>query len=123
MATTPVKKKKISTQPAKAKGRNLQKWVVAELLKRYPQLTDMDLRSCPMGSHGADIVMSQLAQNEIPANFECKSLAKVAVYGYYEQAKSHGKHEPIVIIKQNGCAPLAIIDATVLFDMMAGNDE
>ena len=76
MATAGIKKKKISTQSAKAKGRNLQKWVVAELLKRYPQLTDMDLRSCPMGSHGADIVMSQLAQNEIPANFECKSLAK-----------------------------------------------
>jgi len=80
----------------------------------------MDLRSCPMGSHGADIVMSQFAQEEIPANFECKSLAKVAVYNYYEQAKTHGNQEPIVIIKQNGCKPLAVIDAEVLFDMMAG---
>ena len=55
-----------------------------------------------MGSHGEDVVMSQAAKDAIPANFECKSLAKVAVYNYYEQAKSHGNYEPIVIVKQNG---------------------
>ena len=109
----------MKTQSAKAKGRNLQKWVVAELLKRYPQLTDKDLRSCPMGSHGEDVVMSQFAKDEMPATFECKSLAKIAVYNYYEQCKSHGDGEPIVIIKQNGCKPLAVIDAEVLFDLMA----
>jgi hypothetical protein len=73
-----------------------------------------------MGSHGEDVVMSQAAKDAIPANFECKSLAKVAVYNYYEQAKSHGNYEPIVIVKQNGCKPLAVIDAELLFDMMAG---
>ena len=107
------------TSSAKAKGRALQKWVVAELLKRYPQLTDKDLRSCPMGSHGEDVVMSQFAKDELPATFECKSLAKIAVYNYYEQCKKHGDGEPIVIIKQNGCAPLAVIDAELLFDLMA----
>ena len=86
----------------------------------YPQLTELDLRSCPMGSHGEDVVMSQAAKEAIPAVFECKSLAKVAVYNYYDQAKTHGTYEPIVIIKQNGRAPLAVIDAEVLFDMMAG---
>ena len=110
----------MKTQSAKAKGRNLQKWVVKQLLERYPQLTELDLRSCPMGSHGEDIVMSQAAKEEIPAVFECKSLAKIAVYNYYDQAKTHGDYEPIVIIKQNGRAPLAVIDAEVLFDMMAG---
>jgi hypothetical protein len=73
-----------------------------------------------MGSHGEDVVMSQAAKDAIPANFECKSLAKVAVYNYYEQAKAHGNYEPIVIVKQNGCKPLAVIDAELLFDMMAG---
>ena len=109
----------MKTQSAKAKGRNLQKWVVAELLKRYPQLTDKDLRSCPMGSHGEDVVMSQFAKEEMPATFECKSLAKIAVYNYYEQCKKHGDGEPIVIIKQNNCKPLAVIDAEILFDLMA----
>jgi len=72
-----------------------------------------------MGSHGEDIVMSQFAKDEIPASIECKSLAKVAVYKYYEQAQSHGNYEPIVIIKQNGSKPLAVIDAEVLFNLMA----
>ena len=54
-----------------------------------------------MGSHGEDVVMSQYAKDELPATFECKSLAKIAVYNYYEQCKQHGDGEPIVIIKQN----------------------
>jgi hypothetical protein len=41
------------------------------------------------------------------------------VYKYYEQAKSHGNYEPIVIVKQNGSKPLAVIDAEVLFNLMA----
>jgi len=109
----------MKTSSAKQKGRLLQQWVVAELLKRYPQLTDKDLRSCPMGSHGEDVVMSQFAKEEMPATFECKSLAKIAVYNYYEQCKKHGDGEPVVIIKQNGCAPLAVVDAELFFDLMA----
>lgn len=76
-----------------------------------------------MGSHGEDVVMSQLAKDTVAATFECKSLAKVAVYNYYEQCKQHGDGEPIVIIKQNGCAPLAVIDAEVLFDLMSYNGD
>jgi len=109
----------LKPQSAKQKGRKLQQWVVAELLKRYTQLTDKDLRSCPMGSHGEDVVMSQFAKEELPATFECKSLAKIAVYRYYEQCQKHGDGEPIVIIKENGKAPLAVIDAEVLFDLIS----
>jgi hypothetical protein len=72
-----------------------------------------------MGSHGEDVVMSQFAKDELPATFECKSLSKVAVYKYYEQCEQHGDGEPVVIIKQNNSKPLAIIDAEVLFDLMA----
>lgn len=76
-----------------------------------------------MGSHGEDVVMSQYAKDELPATFECKSLAKIAVYNYYEQCKQHGDGEPIVIIKQNNSKPLAIIDAEVLFDLMSYNGD
>jgi hypothetical protein len=55
----------------------------------------------------------------MPATFECKSLAKIAVYNYYEQCKKHGDGEPIVIIKQNNCKPLAVVDAELFFDLMA----
>jgi hypothetical protein len=108
----------VKTSSAKQKGRLLQQWTVKQLLARYSQLTDKDLRSCSMGSHGEDVVMSQFAKKEIPFTFECKSLAKVAVYNYYEQCKKHGDGEPIVIIKQNNCKPLAVLDAEILFDLL-----
>ena len=106
-------------QSAKAKGRNVQKWVVEQLQRRFPQLRQGDLVSTSMGAGGEDIKLSPAARDCIPYQFECKSLAKVAVYNYYEQAKMHGSHEPIAVVKQNGKKPLVVVDAEVFFDLIA----
>ena len=106
-------------QSAKAKGRNLQKWVVEQLQKRFPQLRPGDLVSTSMGAGGEDIKLSPAARDAIPYQFECKSLAKVAVYNYYEQAKTHGSHEPVAVVKQNGKKPLVVVDAETFFDLIA----
>ena len=106
-------------QSAKAKGRNLQKWVVEQLQRRFQQLRPGDLVSTSMGAGGEDIKLSPAARDCIPYQFECKSLAKVAVYNYYEQAKMHGSHEPIAVVKQNGKKPLVVVDAEVFFDLIA----
>jgi hypothetical protein len=106
-------------QSAKAKGRNLQKWVVEQLQKRFPQLRPGDLVSTSMGAGGEDVKLSPAARDAIPYQFECKSLAKVAVYNYYEQAKTHGSHEPVAVVKQNGKKPLVVVDAEKFFDLIA----
>jgi len=106
-------------QSAKAKGRNLQKWVVKELHKRFPQLREGDLVSTSMGAGGEDVKLSPHARDVIPFQFECKSLAKAAIFGQYEQAKTHGTHEPVVVIKQNGCKPLVALDAEAFFDIIS----
>ena len=106
-------------QSAKAKGRNLQKWVVEQLQRRFPQLRPGDLVSTSMGAGGEDIKLSPAARDAIPYQFECKSLAKVAVYNYYEQAKTHSNHEPIAVVKQNGKKPLVVVDAETFFDLIA----
>ena len=41
----------MKTSSAKAKGRNLQKWVVSKLIEHL-QLDEEDLESRPMGSTG-----------------------------------------------------------------------
>jgi hypothetical protein len=41
------------------------------------------------------------------------------VYNYYEQAKTHGNHEPVAVVKQNGKKPLVVVDAEVFFDLIA----
>jgi hypothetical protein len=50
-----------------------------------------------------------------PFQIECKSHAKIAVYDFYRQAACHGTYEPLVVIKQNQCKPLVIVDADWFF--------
>lgn len=90
----------------------MQKWVVEQLLKLFPSLSDLDVRSTSMGAGGVDVQMSSAAFRLFPFNIECKNLASSAVYKLYEQASSHkGKGEPLLILKANRKRPLAIVDA------------
>ena len=94
---------------AKAKGRSFQQFVRDKLLELFPQLEPDDVRSTAMGQSGEDIQLSPAARKLIPYNIECKSKARSQVHTYYEQAKSHGKHEPVVIVKMDRDIPLAVI--------------
>lgn len=99
-------------QSRKAKGRNLQKLVREKLLETFsPTLEADDVKSTSMGASGIDVTLSPLAQRCFPWAVECKSLAKVAVYSYYEQAKANSteKLRPMVVIKANGKEPLVIV--------------
>lgn len=105
---------------AKSKARTLQKWVVAELLKRFSTLTAHDIKSTSMGVTGEDVSRSAAARELIPYQFECKNQERFrGLYGVYEQATGHGTDEPIVIVKSNRQKPLAIICAQKLFDLIA----
>lgn len=94
----------------KNKGKKLQNWV-RDALFQDTILGDGDIRSTTMGEQGEDIQLSPKARSLYPFQFECKSKAKFAVYKDYEQASTHGKHTPILIIKQNNSKPLACVDA------------
>lgn len=108
----------MKTSSAKQKGRLLQQWLCKELLKRFPSLEAGDITNTSMGCQGEDVKLSPAARKLIPMQFECKSLAKVAVYQHMEQAKTHGLFDPVVIIKQNHSKPLAVLDAELFFDLL-----
>jgi len=98
-------------QSAKAKGRAYQQLVrdrIREVLEPYG-VVDGDVESRGMGQNGSDIILSPLAKRLLPVEIECKSLAKAAIYGPYEQAKTHGGLEPVVAIKANRKEPLVVI--------------
>ena len=61
----------MKTSSAKAKGRNLQKWVVSKLIEHL-QLDEEDLESRPMGSSGEDIIMGKLSRQRFPYSVEIK---------------------------------------------------
>jgi hypothetical protein len=120
MNTTEVKKKRISVASAKNKGRVLQNHVVKVLLNTFPQFTDNDIRSCSMGSNGEDVLFSQSAKDLLGISIECKSRANMkTIYNWYKQAETNAKSgAPVVVIKQDRCKPLVIIDFNMFMEYL-----
>jgi hypothetical protein len=73
-----------------------------------------------MGAAGEDILFSASAGQGLGISVECKSRDRVAVYGYYEQARQNtpAAREPVVVIKQNRSSPLVVIDAEFFFRLL-----
>jgi hypothetical protein len=101
----------VKAQSAKAKGRRLQQAVRDSILSSFKKLEPDDVRSTSMGAGGEDVLLSPAARKLFPYSVECKNLAKIAVYNYYEQCQTNcGQYEPLVVIKQNRAKPLAVVD-------------
>jgi hypothetical protein len=108
----------MKTSSAKAKGRNLQKYVVSHILATFPALTPDDVLSRSMGCGGEDIMLSAAARKKLPISIECKNKAAFAVYKDYAQAKYNAKNnEPVLVIKQNHSLPLAIVDLDYFLEL------
>ncbi len=111
----------MKTQSAKAKGRNLQKYVAERILLNFAELQPDDVKSTSMGNSGEDVQLSPTARKILPISIECKSHARYAIYKDYEQAQHNAKHyQPVVIIKQNKSQPLAVIDFNFLLKLLRG---
>ena len=112
--------RKLNLKPssAKAKGRKLQQWCRDQILQRFPTLTTDDVRSTSMGAGGEDVQLSTAARELFTYTVECKNRKAIAVYKDYEQAKTHGLIEPLVILKQNLSKPLALVDAEHFLDLI-----
>ena len=113
----------MKTQSAKAKGRNLQKLVVQEILNIFLDLTNHDVSSRSMGAQGSDILMSERARNAMDLFvIECKNQEKVNIWSAYKQCEDNAENElgkPLLIIKRNREEPLAILDLTDLLNVLA----
>jgi hypothetical protein len=119
-----LKKKRMSPRSAKAKGRKLQTWVAEKLLSLLKRVTELDIKSTPMGVNGVDVQLSTVAYKQFPYNIECKNTERMTtIYNYYEQAETHNyKGEPLLIIKMNRRKPLAIVDAEHFIEVVTKND-
>jgi hypothetical protein len=111
----------LKTSSAKQKGRLLQQWTRDLILKEF-NLSEEDVRSTSMGAQGEDIQFSKAAAERLRISIECKSRDRVAVYGFYDQARENtpAAREPVVVIKQNRRCPLVVIDAEYFFKLLKG---
>ena len=117
---------------SKAKGRLLQQWVKNQILKTFPELSELDVKSTTMGESGADIQLSSKGLEIFPFAVECKKYSKFSVYDHFEQAQNHIKQMlkgqkkdkrphiyPLVIIEGDYKKPLAILDAELFMAMQS----
>ena len=112
----------MKTSSAKAKGRNLQKWVVEKLIEHL-HADKEDLESRPMGSSGEDVIMGKETRQKFSYSIECKNQEKLNVWDAYEQATANCKgYEPIVVMKKNRKKPLVVIDAEAFFKLHKDNE-
>lgn len=108
---------------AKAKGRKLQQWVRDIILELFPTLEPDDVRSTSMGAGGEDVTLSPAARKKVPYQIECKNKARSQIHTYYEQAKTHGKQQPLVVVKQDRRETLAIVEAEHFFSLLRDLDN
>lgn len=101
---------------AKNKGRVFQQEVRKMLIDALG-INEQDIKNTSSGCGGEDLQLAKAARDIFPFQIECKSLASIAVYKYYEQCKNHGEHEPIVFIKANRKKPLVILDANTFLKL------
>jgi len=95
----------------------LQQWVRDQILHNHPSLEPDDVRSTSMGAGGEDVLLSPAARKLLPVSIECKSLANMAFYKWYDQAVVNAPKgtEPIVVAKANHRTPVVIVDAEYFF--------
>ena len=107
-------------QSAKAKGRNLQKWVVKELKETF-DFTDNDVRSTPISTPGPDVLMSDHAQETFPFNIECKAQERFKqIYDIFNNIKPVPETEGmgrLLFLKMNNQEPLVVMDAHLMIKL------
>jgi|TARA_B100001964_G_scaffold201686_1_gene229556 hypothetical protein len=101
------------------KGKRLQKILRDKLLSAFPHLKPVDIRVAKTGEQGEDLKLSRIGRRLISYQFEAKSQQKFKVlYSFYDQACRHGKHEPVLVVKQNTRRALAVIDLDQFIDLI-----
>lgn len=71
-----------------------------------------------MGATGEDIQLSPAARKILRYQIECKNKAKSQIHTYYEQAKTHGDYQPLVIVKMDRKKPLAVVDLDHFLELL-----
>jgi len=113
----------IQPNSAKAKGRRAQQYVRDKLLSLFPQLEPDDVKSTSMGASGEDVQLSPSARKLAPYQIEVKNKATSQIHTYYEQAQTHGKHEPLVIVHKDRGLYLAIVSLDHFLSLIKNNNK
>ena len=117
----PKKKRKITIQSGKAKGRKLQQWVCQKLsdISGIPWGPDELIRSREMGQAGTDVVLIGEALEIFPWSIETKWQESWSIPSWIIQTKNNKKEEVdwLLFCKKNHHEEIVIMDAQYFLDL------
>ena len=117
-----MKKKRISVQSAKAKGRKAQQWIMRKIsdLTGIPCGKDELIASREMGQSGTDVRLIGKAQKEFPFSVESKWCETWSVPTFIRQAKENQQKgtDWLLLMKKNHHDYVICIDAEVFFKIL-----
>lgn len=113
---------KLTHKARKEKMHRLQKWA-AEKISQLTCLSwgkDCPIESRPSGENGPDVRLDSEARRLFPLTLECKNQETWDVPGAIRQAKANAYDgtDWLVVMKRSREAPVAILDAEVLFKIL-----
>jgi len=92
----------MNTASRKAKGRRLQQYVRDKLLEYFPNLTERDVKSTPMGVSGEDIWLSESANSIFPYSIECKNHERINIWDAIKKTEQTNRREKgVLVFKRN----------------------
>ena len=91
-----------TTASRKQKGRVLQQHTAKRILETFPELTERDVVSVPMGVSGDDIRLSEVGSKTFPYSVECKNQEKLSIWASLDQSNSTNRElTPLLVFKRN----------------------
>lgn len=117
-------KKRISVASAKAKGRDLQKWVCQKISELTDEKwgKDCPIESRPMGQTGVDVRMEFHVWEQFPYSVECKWQESWSVPAWIKQAQDNQREgtDWLLFLRRNRMNPYSVVvmDADVFFELL-----
>ena len=115
------KKKRISVQSAKAKGRLLQNFVAKILsdITKIPWGEDELISSRSGGQAGTDLRLVGKAAVLIPFDIECKYQETFSIPAWIKQAKANTEEGRtwLLVCRKNYMDPIVVLDAVEFFEL------
>jgi homoserine kinase len=95
----------------KARGRNLQNLIAAELMELFEEFAFDEIKPAIMGESGVDIKMSPLARSKIPWDIECKNQETWSIPAWWKQTTTNTGEgrKPLLVVKKNRHEPLVVM--------------
>ena len=122
-----MKKKRITVQSAKAKGRKAQQWIMRKIsdLTGIPCGKDELIASREMGQSGTDVRLIGKAQKAFPWSVECKWQESWSVPAFIRQAKENQKKDTdwLLLMKRNQHEYVVVLDAEVFFKLLENKKQ